>query len=57
MYFLSIILINSCFPSGSCTLVETGKANGGPLTAICESCKCVKTARGKKEVKWKEMHG
>lgn len=33
---LSIFLINSCFPSGSCTLVETQQANGGFLTAIYE---------------------
>lgn len=54
MYFLSIVLINSCFPCGSCTPLETRKANGGPLTAIHESCKCVKNC----EVKWKEeIHG
>lgn len=57
MYFLSVVLINSCFPSESCTLVETRKANGGPLTAIREPCKCVKNCKEEKEAKWKEIHG
>lgn len=34
--FLSIFLINSCFPSGRCTLVKTQQANRGFLTAIYE---------------------
>lgn len=39
MYFQSIVLINSCFPGGE---PHSWKANGGPLTAIHETCKRVK---------------
>lgn len=37
--------------------METQKANGGPLTAIRESCKRVKNREEEKEVEWKEIRG
>lgn len=58
--FYEFIVINSWVTSGTCTLVETQKANGVLLTAIHGPANVWKNVRGRKgerEVKWKEING